>query len=939
MAQTAQINIRVDSKSAEGNVDALNKSIETTNKETQSLRTQLRQAKQELAGLEEGSEAFVQAAIKAGQLQDQMNDINALTKALAGSATENLGNALQGVATIGVAGFQGLTSAAVLFGNENENLQRQMVKLQAVSNLAQAISAFGGLKDTITQVRTGLIAFTTQVASSTVVTKLYNFVMEETTMAQVKETISSTAGSVAKGVQTAATWLLVAAKKALSASTFTAANAMRVLKGAIVATGIGALVVLLGEAISYMMSLGSETESAASKQEKLAAAAEKTRQAMQDAAALSRSINEMTTGGLVDMNNQLKIMIARGADYNAIHDQRIKISNEELRLLDEQAFKENLQLGRGVDYYNTLKGKQKERAIQLDTERKRILTDMDIISAERSAAAKQEQKDQEEAAKQARQEAKQLRDEQKRIAEQQERERQELRKKELDEFNARLEREKDAQKQLRSLYTSTAQVQVEIQQFGMAQIDQRTEREKELAKLQLEMDEFERDLLEKATAREIKAAEEKWIKSKKPIADFAKEREQIEKNAINNLTEAEAALLKQRESNSEATIEDLKKMWAQMKEISLASAKVIQYDEAISRTEFYKQQEIKEVEMSKKTGFQKLKAIKAINQDYLNTQLSQLKQQEENEIDFRTQQYNRDIAQAKKNGEDTTEITAKYESDIFNIQKETIEKTQKLQEDASFSREEMIKAQAAELASEVQMYGDMFMNLANAINDLVNQQAENQLNRINEVYDAEETKMKALYDSKVISEEEYNDKLAELQQQRAEQEIKIKRKQFEREKALSLINATIDTAAAVLQAIAQFGPPPSPAGIAGIALAGVIGAIQMATISQQQFQAATGGIVPYNGLPGDIDSVNSKLAPGEAVINARSTAMFPNVLSLINQAGGGQPLVPDMSQQGMLGGGTIFAENQPQTIKAYVVETEITDTQRRVNRIQSAAEF
>jgi hypothetical protein len=120
--------------------------------------------------------------------------------------------------------------------------------------------------------------------------------------------------------------------------------------------------------------------------------------------------------------------------------------------------------------------------------------------------------------------------------------------------------------------------------------------------------------------------------------------------------------------------------------------------------------------------------------------------------------------------------------------------------------------------------------------------------------------------------------------------------------------------------------------------AGLAG-VQIATISQQQFKAARGGIVPGNGN-GSVDSVPSMLAPGEAVINSNSAAMFPNTLSLINQAGGGISLAPEMPTQGSSGSGTVFADNRSnQPVKAYVVETEITSSQKRVNRIERSVEF
>ena len=193
------------------------------------------------------------------------------------------------------------------------------------------------------------------------------------------------------------------------------------------------------------------------------------------------------------------------------------------------------------------------------------------------------------------------------------------------------------------------------------------------------------------------------------------------------------------------------------------------------------------------------------------------------------------------------------------------------------------------------------------------------------------------YESKEISEEEFNAKKIQQENKLNEEIKKLKREQFKREKAFNLTNAIMAGAMSVLQALAS-SPPPVNFILAG--LSAVATGLQIATISQQQFTAARGGIVPGNGLPGDVDSVPSMLAPGEAVINSRSTAMFGNTLSMINQMGGGVPLTPsEVMSQGSSGSGTIFNENQPQSIRAYVVETEITDTQRRVGRIQKSVEF
>jgi hypothetical protein len=69
--------------------------------------------------------------------------------------------------------------------------------------------------------------------------------------------------------------------------------------------------------------------------------------------------------------------------------------------------------------------------------------------------------------------------------------------------------------------------------------------------------------------------------------------------------------------------------------------------------------------------------------------------------------------------------------------------------------------------------------------------------------------------------------------------------------------------------------------------------------------------------------------------------MYPELLNNINMAGGGISLKPDLpavnkndSESRIFGDDKV---NQP--LRAYVVETEITDTQRRIDRIKRSAEF
>lgn len=108
-----------------------------------SLRTQLRLMKQELATLDPNSKAFKDLAARAAEAEDQMQDINAEIRNLA-SDSRSLDGVVQSVQ--GVAGaFQLAQGASALFGDENEELQKTMVKLTGLLNISTGLQQLQNL--------------------------------------------------------------------------------------------------------------------------------------------------------------------------------------------------------------------------------------------------------------------------------------------------------------------------------------------------------------------------------------------------------------------------------------------------------------------------------------------------------------------------------------------------------------------------------------------------------------------------------------------------------------------------------------------------------------------------------------------------------------------------------------------------------------------------
>jgi len=126
-------------------------------------------------------------------------------------------------------------------------------------------------------------------------------------------------------------------------------------------------------------------------------------------------------------------------------------------------------------------------------------------------------------------------------------------------------------------------------------------------------------------------------------------------------------------------------------------------------------------------------------------------------------------------------------------------------------------------------------------------------------------------------------------------------------KAVGLAKAGINLG----QAISQANTVPFPANILAIAKATATGVKAIRDITSVKkpntnLNLATGGILDDPALPGTetSDSIPAQLSKGESVINAKSTKMFRPILSAINSAGGGVKF----NRGGVAGLSTAFRE-------------------------------
>tara|TARA_R110001599_G_scaffold104146_1_gene264540 strand:- start:11 stop:2860 length:2850 start_codon:yes stop_codon:yes gene_type:complete len=232
---------------------------------------------------------------------------------------------------------------------------------------------------------------------------------------------------------------------------------------------------------------------------------------------------------------------------------------------------------------------------------------------------------------------------------------------------------------------------------------------------------------------------------------------------------------------------------------------------------------------------------------------------------------------------------------------------------------------------------EMFKTFSDSIFSIIGNNAQRRA-------DKEEKELEERKDSGVITQEQYEAQL-----------LQVQKKAFERKKRMDIAQAIVNGALAMTKVTAQTG-------ILAFGFSPFIAAMtaaQIAVIASQKFakgglieKFADGGMVngKSHAQGGEKFAVGGRVAElegGEAVINKRSTAMFKSQLSAMNAAGGGVKFADGgllnmpsfassqfsaIGQQNMMGA-------MGQNNKVVVVESDITTSQNTVGLIEAEATF
>lgn len=177
---------------AKKSLEDLDKGVKIVTTDTVKLTTQLRALKQQLSEMEQAglqnTKTYQKVAIEAGKLEDQIGDTAARVKILA-SDSKNLDAALS-LATGVAGGFAVAQGAAALFGQENEDVQKALLKVQA------ALAIVNGLQAVAATLNKTSAA---SVMGLTLVQKGYNYFIDQTTGKMIALRVA-TAGFITLGV-------------------------------------------------------------------------------------------------------------------------------------------------------------------------------------------------------------------------------------------------------------------------------------------------------------------------------------------------------------------------------------------------------------------------------------------------------------------------------------------------------------------------------------------------------------------------------------------------------------------------------------------------------------------------------------------------------------------------------------------------------------------
>ena len=218
---------------------------------TQGLKSRIRELIDEMAQMkmagQDNTEEYRKLAEEAGKYQDVMNDVRNQTKNMA-SDTRGL-DSIMGATSAARGGLGAMTSAMVLLGANTDKASKAQRVLSTVIGIVSGATAVANALQKDSALMIGLRTLYTKIFVKT--KKQETTATTLNTKAVVKETAANEANAEAMVAETAATQ--------------SATVATNGFKKALISTGIGAILVLIGTLIAHLDELTSSLESTGKK--------------------------------------------------------------------------------------------------------------------------------------------------------------------------------------------------------------------------------------------------------------------------------------------------------------------------------------------------------------------------------------------------------------------------------------------------------------------------------------------------------------------------------------------------------------------------------------------------------------------------------------------------------------------------------------------------
>lgn len=812
--------------------------------------------------LQTGSQSPIgdEATRKASALKDQITDINTRTKLLSSDYVK-LDTALAG-ANVGAQAFMGVQSAMALTGVENENLIKSMQKLQAVQGVVNSVSAITNAlnKDAILgiQLRTAW----EKIKNSTF----------------VQGTVATSAQTTAIGAQTGAT---IASTTATTAST----GALKLFRLALISTGIGAIVVALGLLIANFDTVAKVIQNPIKEFEKLGVFGKIVAFTFMPLIAIFQGVAKaLQFFGVIDSDVTKEMKANAEAHTETViksADKRAKAIKKEQDATDAKYTHEiNMAKASGKDTYQMelmkAKAHLKTGRVFLEVQKSK----MEAIRAEMELLLQNEDED-------------------------------------SDRYKALKKRLEASKKIISDTYKDNVATKNAIEVMVAEHNHEVQKQANDNAKKAFDTAQKNREKIQQAQAQADK-----------------KSAEDLRKHNLQMIAEEEAndeAIRRSKMSARDLALSDIQDEYFQKR----TQAEQLGEEGKELVAKLTAEEETKKAEVRKKYADAELKAEadreakRRERQKFLNDILLDDQQKALEELNQTTEDAKKQLLR-RLNSTDENERITKEQHDLalIALEQKKIDKIEEINKTATEKRnEEAIKEREEALKNVTKFLEDsqMVLDHVKTVDALMDEIDQARLNKIEGRREEDlanlDAKMQAELNAEGITaeqkkqiEEKFAQQKYQVQLQAYNAEEKIKKAQFNRDKAIKLGQVAIDTASAIVKAIAQFGPPPSPLGIAGIASAGVIGVTQALAIANQQYKSGSAPSAP-----------NFSTAGGGASAGASASSFTSS------NAGG-------TSTAGLTGEQGATTSNIP-TSQVFVLESDISATQNKVKLQESKTSF